>query len=217
MAFYYDTILVSLKEREDRRADTFKEFANAGVPPVFSVWNAVKDPDGRRGLIATMQEIFEARLREPHDTPLLILEDDIKIVQPGYSKKLERVLAQLPADFKLLYLGCNLAGEFTRYSDNLLLAKDMYSSHAILYSRAAIEAILPGLKNATAYDRALATGIQKTGGCYCAFPMLMSQRDGYSDIEKREVRYQRFLENRFAQKTAALTGIPVQEPPQSAS
>lgn len=213
----YDTLIVSLKEREDRRANVFKEFSAVGVPPVFSVWYATKDEDGRQGLIKTMREIFANRLSSDDQTPLLIFEDDMKIINPGYQKNLAKCLSQLPPDFDLMYLGCNLSGFCIRYSDNLISASGMFSSHAILYSRAAMESILPDLEGASTYDGALVEGIQQRGKCFCTYPMLVSQTDGYSDIMKKEVRYQRFLEDRFARRTAEVMGTPGQELPQSAS
>jgi len=193
--------LVNLYERADRLEQATAELGAHGV--AFKVWQAIKKEDGRMGLILTMKELFIHCLKNDYQR-VLVFEDDVKILAPEFATTVANCVQQLPPDFDLFYLGCNLYGEVKKYSQNLLSANGMYSSHAVLYSKKAIRKILRLLNDAKIYDTMLVNTIQKEDNCYCSFPLLVSQHFGYSDIAKREINYEKFIEKRYAEKTKGL-------------
>lgn len=169
-----------------------------------SFWEATKNDNGRLGLIETMKRLFTSFLKT-EEMQLFVLEDDFKILTDDYPEIINECIKQLPDDFDLFYAGCNLYGHCSRFSENLLKADGMYSSHAIIYSRKAIEKLLPHLDAAETYDVTLVNTIQKDGNSYCSFPLLISQQTGMSDIMNKVVNYEVFLEKRFTEKTKHLS------------
>lgn len=195
------TILVSLPEREDRRTKAMEELSFHQIP--FYIWMATKDEDGRRGLVKTMRSLLTFCVESDFNN-VLIFEDDLKIVNPGIGEIFSDCMDELPENYDLLYLGPNLSIEPKKYSAHLLRGTGMYSTHAVMYSRAAIEFILEVLDENEAYDITLVKKVQPGMQSYCTFPMLVSQHNTYSDIGKREIDYTKFLEKRFKEKTKDL-------------
>lgn len=192
------TILVNLPRRDDRRIKAMDDLAGHGIP--FYLWMATEDKDGKKGLVKTMRSLLTYCIENDFRN-VLIFEDDLKILNPYIGQLLNSCIEELPLEYDLLYLGCNMHGTPKRHSKKLLQAVGMYSSHAILYSRSAIEYILELLDDNEAYDITLVKKVQPGMQCYCVCPMLVSQHNGYSDIEGREVDYTKFLEKRFHEKT----------------
>lgn len=195
------TILINLPKRTDRRMKAMDDLSGHGIP--FYLWMATEDIDGKKGLVKTMRSLL-AYCVECDFKHCLILEDDIKILNPYIGQILADCIEELPDDYDLLYLGCNMHGTPQRYSKKLLQAVGMYATHAILYSRSAIEYILELLDENEAYDITLVKKVQPGMQCYCTSTMLVSQQNGFSDIEGREVDYTKFLEKRFQEKTKGI-------------
>ena len=107
---------------------------------------------------------------------------------------------QLPADYDLLYLGCNLTSIPERYSQNLLKIATSYCTQAIGYNRKVVELILNNLNKIEPYDVKLMKLIQPRGQSFCTWPMFCEQFESYSDIEKKVVKwyeYQRITYNSY--------------------
>lgn len=190
--------LINLPDRPDRllRASTMLNFRDLS----FCVVSATRKTDGRLGLLMTLQGLWQKSVDEGLER-VLILEDDINIV--GDLAVMEKVMEQLPKDFDMLYLGCNLAQPPTVYSANILCVHRALATHAVVYSRKAMTRLL-SLPMHLPVDVFLANTIQAAGNCYCTYPLLISQYPGYSDIEKRQTDWTHVLEARFVERTKHL-------------
>lgn len=202
-----NTFIISLPERKYDRLDLLtSEMDKYNFE--YTVIEAVKDENGVRGLIFSMQNVFNECLNKGLQSAWILEDDAIFIEHPDY---VEKSIKQLPIDFHLLYFGGYIAYKQKKlYSDYLIQVNQIYSTHSIYYSRAgmikALDSIEYMLKQGYArpYDQLLCNGIQKENKCYASFPMIMKQRSGYSDIEKKEVDYTKWHEDKFEEMTGHL-------------
>lgn len=205
MLNYFDTVyVVSLHERQDRRLIIEEEMKKEEID--FTFFDAVKDDIGWIGLMQTMRILFfDAAYKNKKN--ILIFEDDATFLFSDIKWRMANILKQLKEDYHCLYLGCNLAFEPKKVSPNLLKVNAAYSTHAIAYGCDAIKMIADLLINSNPeepYDSFLVNNIQSLDKCYCVYPMLVSQKPGYSDIEKRVVNYDRLFGKRFLERTKHL-------------
>ncbi len=196
------TFIINLPNRPDRLAKIKAQLDKFGI--FYYVWAATKNEDGKKGLVETMRELFAHCAGMDYDN-VFVFEDDSRILSDEFLEIIYKCVLQLPKDYELFYAGCNLHGKCKRYSENLIEGTGFYSSHAVMYSKAAIFRILSLLKNYNcAYDELLVKEIQREGNTFCSFPLLVSQENGYSDIAKRNVNYEKFIEKRYEEKTNGL-------------
>jgi hypothetical protein len=128
---------------------------------------------------------------------MLIFEDDVCFLQdPGPT--MEKCVEQLKlCHWHLFYMGVNTHIAFTEFiSPNLLPVKHGFSTHAIAYSPTAQQMVYGFPWEDQPIDVMLADNIQRQGKSFCSYPMLATQRNGYSDIDKKEVTYD-YIEERF--------------------
>lgn len=177
----------------------------------YFVWGAFKQCDGRVGLIKTIKSLFTDVLKTDKQV-ILVLEDDCFFLQNPIGI-IDKCLQQLPEDFDLCYLGCNLWQEnIHKHSDNLLQVTDVYGTQSIIYSRTGMQKIVDAIieietdimQPIKPYDVIIKEKIMPDGKCFCSFPNLTSQIVSHSDIENKVTDWRRVLETRFTEKTAHL-------------
>jgi len=199
--FFTKVYLINLSEREDRLDVSRGTLEENGIE--FERWEATKMENGVLGLLDTMKKLFTHVLENTDDQNILVLEDDFKFLLPpnGF---LNMLVEQLPTDYDCLFLGCNLLTVPTRFSENLLKIEQSYSTHAIGYSRAAIEKIMPLFEKPVAYDIMLRNGIQWDGKCYCTYPMLATQHAGHSSIENKFIDWGSYISQSYRTYTKGI-------------
>lgn len=115
---------------------------------------------------------------------LLFLEDDCVFREMGH---LENALAELPADWDIVYLGANLLnGTPERYSDHLFRVFSAWTTHAIGYNRKVVPFILenqPGFSERM-FDNFLSDALPNLNA-YVIAPMVAYQRPHVSAIWNR--------------------------------
>lgn len=181
--FFDKVFVINLPHRTDRLDVISKELHQHGIE--FEVWKAVEGPTGIIGLCHSMKALFNHALEKGYKN-IMVLEDDSTFLLPSVPF-LKEVIPQLPKDYHCLFLGLNLLSRPTMISNNILKVRESFSTHAVCYSETAMRLILPLLENPAPYDILLRNHIQCLEQCYCTFPMLATQRDGYSDIENKEM------------------------------
>lgn len=192
------TYLINLPERKDRLQKSTDELNKYNIP--FEVFEATKHEDGRIGIFLTLKKMFEQAIGKNYKKPILSLEDDVRfLANPNLI--MNDVMSQLPADFHMLFLGCNHNAPLTqKYSDCLIKVTKAKALHAVVYSMEAIELLLPHMeKFEKSIDRTTRDVLQPLGKSYCTYPMIATQYNGYSDIEGEDVDYTKCLEKRFEQ------------------
>jgi hypothetical protein len=201
----FDKIWVlHLPNRKDRYRQTTDEFERYQIP--FSWRPAFPHADPRMGLYLTMRLAFEEALQKKYES-ILLFEDDCQFLwdpQPV----MDKALLQLPMDWDLLYLGCNLVNRPAGfYAPNLLPVSRALATHAVAYSAAAME-LFVSLPVTLPVDILLAQQIQSSGHSYCICPMVVSQYPGYSDIMRQVTNWTPFLQTRFKEQVTPLLDQP---------
>ena len=86
---------------------------------------------------------------------------------------------------------------------NLLKMNQCRSTHAQAYSLEAMKQIVSYEWTGIPIDQLIEERLQPQGKCFCTYPLLVTQRNGYSDIDKKEVNMH-YIEDRFEQHTKHL-------------
>lgn len=195
---YFGTAkLINLSHRVDRLIDSSIILNEYGI--LFERKEAIYNKEAPCiGLVDTMKEIFKEALDNNHDR-VLIFEDDIKpMVSPEFFQStMECAINELPADWDMLYLGCNPAGGFDHWVSNTLLRLRFgYNTHAVAYGRRTMEFILNrNIKEPV--DNYLVREYQKTATILATYPILFSQEPGFSDIGGQHTDWTKEIQERY--------------------
>lgn len=209
--FFDQIYVINLDKRLDRWVDVCGEMEKFNIP--FKRKAAVECPNGAEGLMRTMIEIFNEAIDKQFDN-ILVFEDDAMWKDEDVNGVMENVVKQVPDDYLMVLLGCQPTNGFSGwYSHNLLPVVNAYSTHAVMYSRKAIQLILASSFDFP-IDNFFCSQIQmKYGGTYAVHPFLCTQRFGYSDIGKNDINWDVFLSQRHDQKIIELTQKGISRPP----
>lgn len=180
--FFDDIVVVSLRNRLDRRIMIMDQMVKYGFD--FRFFNAVYDDNGVKGLVESMKLLFKECLDKKLDN-VLILEDDAKFLVDNPKQFFKEVLPQVPDKYLCFYLGMNLLSPPLRMSANILKIQDCYSTHAICYSKEGMEWCLEFLNSQplAPFDQFMRNWIVPMNRSYCTFPLMVTQRPGFSSIE----------------------------------
>lgn len=194
---FFDSIqVINLEKRIDRLVDFCVEMEKVNVP--FKIKNAVEHDNGAEGLRLTMLEVFREAVRLNYDN-ILVFEDDAMWVNDVHDT-MNKVVEQLPKDYMMCYLGCQPSRGYTHFhSPNLLPVIGAYATHAVAYSRRAINFILASSMYAP-IDNFYVNHIQPAGGIFQVHPFLCTQRAGYSDIGKEDIDWNPYLLKQHEEK-----------------
>lgn len=223
---HFDKIyLINLKERPDRLQQATEELGKYSIP--FELVEAVKNDIGSIGLYLTYYKLFENCLIEGYKN-VLIFEDDVKFLfdpnayfDYGHSVWLNIFKYNL---YDIFYLGVNTHEplEFRNMSTiPTYVVKRGYSTHAFAISNKGMKKVFEAMNKCAKYsvdkieikkvitlfnqiDVLISQQIQPDGECYCPDILLATQRNGYSDIEKKEVDMS-YIEKRFIENTKHLS------------
>lgn len=198
-------ILINLPSRPDRLHRATEELLRNGITN-FMVFPAIEKEDGAEGLFYTMMAIFE-KCAEAGYQKVLMLEDDAKfLMQPAFiiSECLKYLDERINWD--LIHLGPNTQCHFGEWKTRYLLPLSAgLATHAIVYSAAAIKKIIDMdlVWEGIPFDQLLDSKIQSQGYSYCTYPLLATQYDDYSNIEKTNVTYNH-IEHKFYKNIAPI-------------
>lgn len=182
--FFDQVSVLNLPERTDRlrlvKDQMHKYRIHAGYVP------SMKNENGQQGVYDTLAKVFRRAIAAGKKS-VLIFEDDVSIVNVKFNSIIFAATKQLPEDWQMLYLGANLPNPnlVTRYSPNLLLTKRALALHAVAYSKSAMEMIL-SLPKMLPIDLQIASFVHPIGKTFVTYPLLCTQMDSISDIEKEK-------------------------------
>jgi len=127
------------------------------------------------GVKAILQKFFDSGAHS-----LLFLEDDVHFVNMDH---LWPALTELPEDWDVFYLGCNIRGDVTRVSSHLWKVTDAWTTHAVAYTRPIVKWILENYPNESEvmYDNWLGANLHRFNAYVCK-PMCAVQRSRVSGI-----------------------------------
>jgi GR25 family glycosyltransferase involved in LPS biosynthesis len=188
-----------LPSRTDRLLQIAEELYKWGIP--YELVNATPHEDGAEGLRITVEKIFRDAIAANLKS-VLIFEDDAMFVDScgNPNDTMEQVVKQLPPTWQLLYLGAQCTNGFkAKPSNNLLLLDMAFATHAWAISLDGMREILAAGLEAP-IDNSVVKTVQPKGNTYITYPLLCTQRPGYSDIGRTEINWQPFIEQRYYQK-----------------
>jgi GR25 family glycosyltransferase involved in LPS biosynthesis len=165
----------------DTRPDRWESFQKNEFPFVVERVSGVVASCGEDGCTKSHLNI----LAKQREYPFVIFEDDCIMLEPW--SVVEDALNQLPYNWDALWLGATLRKPITRYSENLHILRDAYTTHAIIYNTKRIVNFIlerhntPSGKN---LDIFLKKEVQKRFNCFITRPMCAVQKSDWSDIAK---------------------------------
>lgn len=201
---FFDAIyLINLPTCEERLRLSLNQLHYYDIP--VEVFEATFHEHGVIGLRDSMIRLFQECLERGYEN-VLVLEDDFFVLQPNINDLIPLCLEQLPTNFDLLYFGGYCIRPFkSRYSENLLLLDKILTTHAIAYPRKTIEQLLDvwskhheNPRDKTQIDMDILNRVLINGNSFITYPLLISQMNGYSFIEKKEINYEKYIEKEYA-------------------
>lgn len=192
-------VVLNLPKRTDRLLEITEEFENYEIP--FERVSAIEDSRGAEGLRLTMVKLFEEEI-EKGTEHLLVFEDDNKFVVEKFwfHDTMNKVIDSLPERYIMLFLGGQLTGKVNSFhSPHIISATKVFSTHSVLYSLQGMKEILARQMTAP-IDNFYVASIEQLGRSYMTYPLLTTQRAGYSDIGNNFIDWNNFIQPRYKQK-----------------
>lgn len=189
--------VINLNKRKDRMLNATLQLSKYNIH--FERVEAIEHKKGAEGLKLTIEKLFKDCIEKGYQN-VLIFEDDVDIVEPTINDVMQKVVSDLPPNYDIIYLGCNLCAEPKEYYSNYLLSGVMsaFATHAAIYSQKAMKMFLEG-NPFEPIDNFIVAHIQTKGNCYCTAPLLASQivthSDIYSDTELMD--WKPYLEKKY--------------------
>lgn len=191
-------IVISLPERKQQIES---ELRNQFI--AYRVFDAIQDENGIKGLQLSIEQVFRHCLNTGSKNAL-IFEDDAVFEVDNPVRLMNECISELPFDYDCLQFGTNIVSRPKRYSNTLLKVNYTHSTHCVLYSRKAMLHILSILDHKTHLDTLIHKYLQPLGNCYCSSTLIVNQRDGYSFIEKRNMKYGTIMKDKFKKMTQGI-------------
>lgn len=201
---YFDEIYcINLDERTDRWEHAQKEFEKAGILDKVKRFSAIRDVDGRVGVIKSNLAIIKIA-KEKKLKNVLVFEDDVQFIVDNPQEVLQKSIDQAQGiKWHLFYLGANTHQKLIKFKPNLIALKNAFAVHSMAYSDLMFDPFIRKYDNikkinnfTDILDVYLAQQIQEKTICLMVNPMMTTQMNSFSDIEQRNVDYS-FIEERY--------------------
>ena len=186
MSFYnMSTYVINLKERSDKRIYIEKHLRDKKIK--FNFFNATRHTDPKRGCLESHISIIKRNVDKSH---IMILEDDCKFI--GNIKNMRTP----PSDWDMVYLGGTVHRIMDRKNKGFARVQ-CWTTHAYiinLKNKDLVSKILEAENYEGEIDRYYLEKIHPNFNCYMCDPMIAIQKEGYSDIEGKDVNYDFMLQ-----------------------
>ena len=201
---YFDEIYcINLDERIDRWGHAQEEFNKAGILDKVQRFSAIKNSDGRIGVIQSNLAIVKMA-KEKNLNNVLVFEDDVEFIVDNPESVLTTSISQVQGfKWHLFYLGANTHEKLIRVKPNLILLKNAFAVHSMAYSKLAYDDFIKKFDkidkiqtHGDILDVYLAQHFQEKFICLMTNPMMTTQMNDFSNIEGHFVN-QNYIEERF--------------------
>jgi GR25 family glycosyltransferase involved in LPS biosynthesis len=179
-------VVINLKERNDKRIYIQKQLKSNNI--IYDIFTATKHENPKRGCLEShlciIKQVIEEQ-KKNHIKYLLIIEDDCKFIN-----KLS-LLKQPPQDWDMIYLGGTVHRILDRKYEGYARVQ-CWTTHAYIINLTnvhLIKKLLEVEKYNEEIDRFYLEKIHPNFNAYMCDPMIAIQKEGFSDIENREVSY----------------------------
>jgi len=192
-AFY-----INLDSRPDRKIHVEEQLKLVGINATR--FNAIKLPNGALGCSMSHLKCLEtAKLNKW--SHLLIVEDDIKFIYPELLKNQLNSFLKNHKSWDVILIGGNNVPPYTKVDDTCIKVSSCQTTTGYLvnshYYDKLIDNFRTGIKKLISFPdqhRIYAIdkfwfALQKQDSWYLIIPLTVTQREDYSDIEKRPTNY----------------------------
>ena len=192
-AFY-----INLDTRPDRKEHVEKQLTTLGI--TAERFNAIKLPNGALG--CSMSHLKCLEMAKANSWPhLLIVEDDIKFLNPELFKSQLNLFLSNHKSWDVVLIGGNNIPPYTKIDDTCVKVSTCQTTTGYLvnshYFDILIDNFRTGIKNLLEFpDKHVMYAIdkywfqlQKRDNWFLIIPLTVTQREDYSDIEKRPTNY----------------------------
>ena len=201
--FFEEMYCINIDSRTDRWKLAQEEFEKLGIKDRVQRFSAIVNPDGRLGVIQSNLEIVRIAKRKKLNN-VLVFEDDVMFLHENKPlETLEKAIKQINIGWQLFYLGANTHNKLVKMTPNLIYLKNAFAVHSMAYNKTVYDKFIDYAsnvkqirKNTDILDVWLASEVQTKNIALMVNPMLTTQRESYSDIEKRVVD-QSYIVERF--------------------
>jgi glycosyl transferase family 25 len=192
-AFY-----INLESRTDRKTYVEAEFAKIGIP--IQRFNAIKLQNGAIGCSMSHLKIISDAKKHNLDH-VLIVEDDIQFTNPELFIKQFNLFLANHAQFDVVLIGGNNVPPFKYIDDSCVKVTKCQTTTGYLVKNHYYDTIIHNYKNGinklmksptNRYQYAIDKywfHLQEKHDWYLIIPLTVTQREDYSDIEKRQTNY----------------------------
>ena len=200
--FFEKTYCVNLDRRPDRWSESLDEFNKFNLTSIERV-SAV---DGKTthiqlknrntntseiALVMTNITIIQNAKKEGLKS-ILILEDDVEFTDEV--NNISEYFKFLPEDWDMIYFGGNHNTHMRVHPPKIINEKvcklhQTYSTHCVGIKETAYDIILDNLKDLMKQLDVVYSDLQKRLNVYSFYPMIATQRVGFSDIQDKTVDY----------------------------
>lgn len=182
MNLNFKTIVINLKEREDKKKYIHNHLKTQKIDHTF--FNATKHKNPKKGCLESHLSVIKEAIQKKQQY-ILILEDDCKFI--GSLSTLKK----LPPNWDMLYLGGTVHRILNKKYPGYTQVQT-WTTHAYilnLTNKLLIQKILEAENYDGEIDRYYLEKIHPKFNAYMCNPMIAIQKEGYSDIEEKEVSY----------------------------
>jgi GR25 family glycosyltransferase involved in LPS biosynthesis len=205
---YFDKVFViSLKKRQDRRdrmIEIFEEYDIEG-----EIFEAIDIPKSFLGLVETTKNLFKSCLDAGFKN-CLVFEDDCEfLVKPElFHETMEKCVEDLKTvNYDIFYLGLQHPRPFLNWRTRNLLHVNMgYSTHALAYSAKAMKFFLD-FNVCEPIDNFWCRCFQHYNTCYASYPLLATQKDGFSDINHDYLCWDKYIQPSYEKAVKGILSI----------
>lgn len=195
---YFDKIyVINLDHRVDRMTTVIENFKLIGLTD-YQRFSAIKTDMGWDGCNKSHLGVIEDARKNGYEN-FLVFEDDF-VLHENFVELFTEFMGQLPSDWDMVYFGGNTSMATTkeRVSKNLIKPNSILTTHCYGMKNTIYDKVLdesPNMSPQSGFFRGQVIDVyysQKicpTHNVYLTNPMLCTQSNGYSDIEKRNVNY----------------------------
>jgi GR25 family glycosyltransferase involved in LPS biosynthesis len=201
------TYCINLHHRTERWISVQPEFARLGIVP--DRFEATKMHQGYIGCMMSHLAVLE-RAKKDNCGCFMVAEDDIRVVGDDPQGVLQKAMAQLPSDWDMLYLGANPQEPIKRYSENLFMLKNGWTTHAMVFNNSdkknsVVDFILQNQQSVWEHERIdvyYADVIQQMFKVFVVNPLVASQSNAYSDITRKHNFYFDLIKDSYEKFTS---------------
>lgn len=189
---------INLERREDRRKEAEAEFQKFNLDFEFfkgvdghslNIKGGIKP--GHIGCVMSHLNLYK-HLKEQEGDIFMITEDDVVFADNFIDFYLDRI-KNVPNDWHLLYFGGNHNSlSLNIVSPNIHRLQKTYTTHCYVVKKCYLDLLINEFDNKDIFNSEVdvhLSKIQTKVPCYGFTPSIAWQRDGFSDIEMRNVEY----------------------------